>query len=99
MAFGQRDTYGTYLNDTFGNFLGNSNPSGVVSTARRRRKSRKNRKVYSRRHHVHAKKARKTTRAKRRSFHSRRSGKVMHTKHGQPYIITASGKARFIKKR
>lgn len=53
-------------------------------------------------------KKRKTSRAKRRTTKKRRTKtkhtkktshkRIRHTKNGQPYIILASGKARFIKK-
>lgn len=36
---------------------------------------------------------------KSKSKSKKRTGKIYHTKHGQPYKILASGKARFIKRR
>ena len=40
---------------------------------------------------------RKSKKHSKRKHSSRRKGKVKYTKNGQPYIILASGKARFIK--
>jgi len=38
-------------------------------------------------------------RKRKNKRHTRRSGRIRHTKNGQPYIILKSGKAKFIKRR
>lgn len=69
--------------------------------ASKRRKSKRNKSRNSRKRNSRSKKVRRNTKKyypepKGRKY-SRR--KIRHTKNGQPYIILASGKARFISKR
>lgn len=70
---------------------------GIRAIARRKRSKRK-----SSRKRNYKRSARKTNhyRKKTRRSHARSNRKaIRHTKTGQPYIILASGKARFISKR
>jgi len=71
--------------------------SGIFGAlTRKRRKKRTHRTARSRMHHrkkSHKRGGRKT-RLGRMGM-----GRVRHTKHGQPYIILANGRARFVKKR
>lgn len=70
-------------------FLSGDEFSDFDSVNMARRTSRSRRKKTSSRRKVHRKSSRKSRK-------SRRSG-TRYTKNGQPYIILASGKARFIK--
>ena len=54
-----------------------------------RHKRKRKYKIYGRKGWIHPKRKRKSNRSSRRG--------VKYTKNGQPYIILASGKARFIK--
>ena len=84
---------------------------GVVSKVRKKRKAtkrktpkRKTKKRTVKKKYVRRK--RKPTKRRKRPTYARTAGKgkdrstrrIRMTKHGQPYVILASGKARFIKK-
>jgi len=88
--------YGKYIADELGFGVIDSiddgmDSLGVSENAPRNRKRRRRKKINMR-------SRRKSTKTKR-SKRTRRSGKIKHTKTGQPYIILANGRARFIKKR
>jgi hypothetical protein len=65
---------------------------------RKRKSSRRNRKKHPRheKRHQHYGYKEVKSRRKRKSKHSRKG--LHYTKKGQPYIILASGKAKFVKK-
>lgn len=66
------------------------------STRRRRRKSHKNKSVRSRSRRSSRRRRTPHTAGKRRDRSTKR---IRYTKRGQPYVIMASGKARFISSR
>lgn len=84
--------------------FGSSNPFGFgsVSTVATKRKKRKTARKVSRRKkrnsYMPKKRIRRTpyTAGKRKDRSMKR---IRYTKRGQPYVIMASGKARFIKKK
>lgn len=76
-------------------FLGDTddviNSLGDMAVTTRRKKRKGNKRIFKSR--------RSNKRKYRRSSPKRRSGKIRHTKRGQPYIIQSDGRARFIKRR
>lgn len=71
--------------DIFGSFMGT-----MESKPRRKKRKRHSRVSKSRKHKHHTARHRRTKRS---------SGKIRHTKNGQPYIIQPNGRAKFIKRR
>lgn len=69
---------------------------GIVQRIRKRKKKTRRKKKSTRRKRRSYKKRTKKRKTKRSK---RGSKKIYKTKNGQPYIILASGKARFISKR
>lgn len=75
--------------------------AGVVSIARRKKSKKKRTTKKRKTKRKTPKKRKKVTRKKCKHTKRKKSGsnKIRKTKNGQPYIILASGKAKFISKK
>jgi len=79
--------------------LGTPLALGGIAVVGRRIASRKKRKATSKKRKKSTKrKTRRTTKKRRSGLTRATKQKIKFTKNGQPYVITRSGKARFIKR-
>jgi len=84
-----------------GALLGGSVVAGVVSVAKRRKKKSKSKTSRKKRSRSRSRKRRKGRRTPRTAGKGkdRSTKRIRYTKNGQPYIITANGRAKFISKK